>query len=259
MCENESTSKINCFMNSFNHYIKQGVEYFRFIKDYFRFKALSKSTQQRFQLLWGDIYPCLRDKMANIDFDKHYIYHPAWAARILAQTKPKLHTDISSTLYFCSIISAFIPVNFYDYRPPRLHLDNLHINSIDLIDLPFEDRSITSLSCMHVIEHIGLGRYGDPLDPNGDLNAMAELSRVITPKGNLLIVVPVGGIPRIMFNAHRIYSYSQIIMQFSDFELREFSLIPDNDLGEGLIVNASKELADACTYGCGCFWFIKNK
>ncbi|NDC42314.1 MAG: DUF268 domain-containing protein, partial [Chitinophagia bacterium] len=56
--------------------------------------------------------------------------------------------------------------------------------------LPFESDSIPSLSCMHTIEHVGLGRYGDQLDPQGDLKAIAELKRVVQPGGDLLFVTP---------------------------------------------------------------------
>ena len=63
---------------------------------------------------------------------------------------------------------------------------------MDLISLPFEDGSFHSLTCMHVVEHIGLGRYGDQVDPDGDLMAMKELERVTAKLGNLLFVVPVG-------------------------------------------------------------------
>jgi Caenorhabditis protein of unknown function, DUF268. len=110
---------------------------------------------------------------------------------------------------------------------------------------------------MHVIEHIGLGRYGDPLDPDGDLKAISELQRVLAPEGDLLFVVPIGK-PMIVFNAHRIYSYEQIAEYFSGFELKEFALIPDNPSEGGLIHDATKEQADSQTYGCGCFWFKKS-
>ena len=232
--------------------------YFTFWKDFHRFKVLSLTSSQRFLLDWNDRYPCLEDNILTMRFDRHYIYHPAWAARVLAQTKPEFHIDISSTLYFCSIVSAFISMKFYDYRPPELLLDNLHVSSADLVNLPFEDGSISSLSCMHVLEHVGLGRYGDSLDPDGDLKAIAELKRVLSLNGNLLIVVPIGGLPKIMFNAHRIYSYEQVVSYFSELELMEFSLIPDNPYLGGLIRNASKEMADLCIYGCGCFWFKRK-
>ncbi len=109
---------------------------------------------------------------------------------------------------------------------------------------------------MHTIEHVGLGRYGDPIDPDGDLKAIAELIRVLAPGGSFLFVTPVGA-PRIQFNAHRIYSYDQIIGYFSGLKLEQFSLVPDNGVQRGLIADATKEMADAQAYGCGCFWFKK--
>jgi hypothetical protein len=36
---------------------------------------------------------------------------------------------------------------------------------------------------MHVVEHIGLGRYGEPMDEQGDLKAIEELKRVLAPGG----------------------------------------------------------------------------
>ena len=110
---------------------------------------------------------------------------------------------------------------------------------------------------MHVIEHVGLGRYGDPLDPEGDLKAMAELKRVLAPGGSLLFVAPLGR-PRIMFNAHRIYSYGQIREYFGELELKQFALIPDDPQEGGLVFEASEALADRQTYGCGCFWLKKK-
>lgn len=226
-----------------------------FFKNYLHFKKLSKNDN-RFQISWKSRRPYLKEKTSYSKFDSHYIYHPAWAARILAKTKPESHIDISSTLYFCSIASAFIPIKFYDYRPANLILDNLHSGKANLLSLPFESNSIKSLSCMHTVEHIGLGRYGDPIDPKGDLKAIAELKRVLAPDGNLLFVVPIGK-PKIIFNAHRIYSYDQIRKYFSELKLQEFSLIPDDADKRGIIKNASRKEADKQNYGCGCFWFKK--
>jgi SAM-dependent methyltransferase len=227
-----------------------------FIREFNKFRKLSVNTRNRFSLESRDIYPCLGDKTPSTNFDRHYVYHTGWAARILAVTKPEFHVDISSSLHFCTVVSAFIPVEFYDYRPVDLQLSQLTTEHADLLSLPFNDSSIQSISCMHVVEHVGLGRYGDPLDPDGDLKAIGELRRVLADGGSLLFVVPIGR-PKIMFNAHRIYSYEQILRYFSEIRLEEFALIPDRSDSSGIIYDASQELADAQRYGCGCFWFKK--
>ncbi|RYG74978.1 DUF268 domain-containing protein [bacterium] len=225
-----------------------------FRQEFQQFEKLS-GPAPRFPLDWQQRYPCLEEATAETDFDPHYIYHPAWAARQLAADPPKVHIDISSSLTFCSIVSAFIPVEFYDFRPAPLKLSGLHCGSADLTALSFETDSIASLSCMHVIEHIGLGRYGDAPDPEGDLKAMKELTRVLAPGGKLLFVTPVGR-PVLRFNAHRIYSFEQICAAFGELKLQSFALLPD-DFHQGLIEGASAELVAQQSYGCGCFCFTK--
>lgn len=222
--------------------------------DLLAFKKASRKNK-RFAVDLFDMYPCPFDKTLLTGFDRHYVYHTAWAARKVAEIKPEFHTDISSSLYFSSIVSAFVPVKFYDYRPADLQLSGLSSEKGNLLHLPFADGSVRSLSCMHTVEHVGLGRYGDPIDPDGDLKAIKELKRVLASGGSLLFVVPIGK-PRIQFNAHRIYSYEMIKEYFDELELKEFSLIPEKS--GALIVNATKEQADKEQYGCGCFWFVKK-
>ncbi|MCX6717345.1 MAG: DUF268 domain-containing protein [Candidatus Taylorbacteria bacterium] len=217
--------------------------------DYLKFKK----KNDRFSIKISDFYPCIKDKTIKTGFDAHYIYHTAWAARKVKEINNTKHTDISSSLHFCSIVSAFISVEFYDYRPAELNLSNLKSEHADLTKLQFQDNSIKSLSCMHTVEHVGLGRYGDPIDPDGDLKAISELKRVLAKDGSLLFVVPVGK-PKIEFNAHRIYSYEQIEEYFKDLTLKEFTLITDDGK---FIENADKNLVKEQKYGCGCFWFIK--
>ncbi len=221
------------------------------------FRTQALETSERFSLTSSDLFPIYGEATSTTDFDRHYVYHTAWAARVIASIRPAMHVDISSSLYFSAIVSAFCPVQLYDYRPPELTLSNLKTHSGNLSRLPFEDEAIDCISCMHVIEHIGLGRYGDPIDYDGDLRAIRELCRVVKPKGNLLFVVPVGK-PRVQFNAHRIYSFEQIMSQFTDFELKEFCLIPDSAETGGLVINATPALVAAQQYGCGCFWLQKQ-
>lgn len=215
------------------------------------------NNDHRFQLKWKDYYPCLHDKTSNTDFEPHYTYHPAWAARVLAELKPEFHVDISSTLSFCTIASAFCKIKFFDFRPASIYLDNLEIGRADLTKLHFDDNSIKSLSCMHVVEHIGLGRYGDLVDPQGDVKAINELTRVLAFGGSLLFVVPVG-MQKLAFNAHRIYSYSQVISYFPNLSLKQFVLIPDEATKTGIVYNASEEIVNRQKWGCGCFWFVKT-
>jgi len=230
-----------------------------YLLDYFRFQKNRKAlADTRFKVELTELYPCLNDNTGKTPFDAHYIYHPAWAARILAKTEPEEHVDISSSLSFVTLISSFIKVRFYDYRPAELKLTNLSSGAADIVSLPFAENSIPSLSCMHVVEHIGLGRYGDSINSKGDILAVMELKRVVKQGGDLLFVVPVGGVAKIMYNAHRIYTYDLVMEMFSGFKLMDFSLVSDVELHVNEFISpASKEDADNCIYGCGCFWFQK--
>jgi SAM-dependent methyltransferase len=228
----------------------------KYIHDLVAFKRMA-APQNRFPIKFIDLFPSLRDNTKTTPFDPHYTYHPAWAARVVAEFKPEFHVDISSSIHFSTIVSAFIPVKFFDYRPAELNLPGMTSERADLLSLPFGDNSVRSISCMHTIEHVGLGRYGDKLDPDGDIRAINELKRVLSPGGVLIFVVPISGRSRIEFNSHRYYSYSQIMEYFSDVRLKEFSLIPDNARTIGMIKNASKEQSDAQDHGCGCFVFTK--
>ncbi len=206
----------------------------------------------RFICSWDDRFPCLNDAKSFTPFEPHYTYHPAWAARILAETMPARHVDIGSSLSFVAQVSAFVPMQFYDYRPAQLHLPNIQCLAADITNLPFEDASIASLSCMHVVEHIGLERYGDTFDPQGDIKAMNELQRVIAPGGQLLFVVPVAGKQKIAYNAHRIYTYDGVLSIIKNLKLCRFSLITDR---QELVWDATRKDSDEQQWGCGCFYF----
>ncbi len=226
----------------------------RFVRDFHRFQELAAQTKPRFRLSTQEFYPCLDDKSSATEFDRHYIYHTAWAMACLQKIHPSEHHDFSSSLYFSALLSASTPVIFYDIRPPELSLPRLQVKKENLQSLTLESQSLQSVSCMHVVEHIGLGRYGDEIDYDGDLKAISELKRVTAPGGNLLFVVPIGQ-DAIQFNAHRIYSYAQVSSLFEGFHLHEFALIPDDSKVGHLMVGASESLANQQRYGCGCFWW----
>lgn len=217
------------------------------------FRALPQRDPARLSVAWSEHRAHLNEATARFSFDRHYVYHLAWAARVLAKSWPSRHVDIASSIYFAALISAFVEVEFYDYRPADLRLDNVVSGAADLLNLPFETQALESVSCMHVAEHVGLGRYGDPLDPDGDLKAIGELERVLAPGGSLLFVVPVGR-PRVVFNAHRVYGFDDVVGAFSELELAEFALIPD-DPDYGLVRGADSDRVATQNYACGCFWF----
>lgn len=242
-------------------FLKRARSYVRglfILKDYRAFKKQSKTAHRGFSLSYNDLWPCLNDKTPETDFERHYIYHLAWAARCVKDIAPVRHVDIGSRLFFPAILSAFIPTDFYDYRPADIALPNLGSYKGDLTHLPFKDNELSSVSCLHTLEHIGLGRYGDPIDPNGDRTAMKELARVVAPGGSLLIALPMGKDMRIQFNAHRIYTYDMLVSYFPDFTVQNFAYISDENKREAIIMNASPKDIKDDIMGCGCFWFIKK-
>ncbi len=226
-----------------------------FIRDFLQYRRMAAEQKTRLPLL-RDWRPRMEDATATTGFDAQYLYHCSWAARELAARKPQRHVDFSSSLWFVGLGSAICPIEHYDYRPPELSLDNVKVGSCDLMQLPFADNTLASISCMHVIEHIGLGRYGDHIDATGDRKAMQELARVLAPGGTLLFATPVGR-PRIVFNAHRIYSYEEILAAFPELTVESFALITDGRHGGKLVVNADPAMVAEQRYGCGCWVFRK--
>ena len=223
-----------------------------------RFRQQCGATRERFVLTNDTIWPILNEDTGQTSFDRHYTYHPAWACRVLRRTNPPVHYDFSSTLNFIAMASAWVPITFCDYRPAPLQLEGLCTRREDLTQLSFPDDSLDSVSCMHVLEHIGLGRYGDGLDYDGDLKAVAELIRVVRGGGNLLIVLPLGRTARIQFNAHRIYTWEGVLEMFHDqFDLVESALIPEQP-NLGLVYSPDQTLLNEQNYACGCFWFRKR-
>ncbi|MBI1395528.1 MAG: DUF268 domain-containing protein [Betaproteobacteria bacterium] len=201
-----------------------------------------------------DTYPCLADATSRTAFDPHYFHQAAWLARRLAAASPERHVDVGSDVGMIGVLSAFVPVEFVDIRPLAVELSGLDPRAGSLLAMDHPSRSVASLSCLHVIEHVGLARYGDPLDPAGHEKAAAELVRVLAPGGDLYLSTPVGR-ERVCFNAHRVFSHATIARLFGELELRSFSLVDD---GGTFHVSASHRDADACDYGCGLFHFRRQ-
>ena len=225
----------------------------RFRREFEEFAA----RDERFDVRWEHRWMIYQRSGTKNSYSPEYLYHMAWAARVLQRTKPTRHIDIASWVYFVSLVSAFVPIDFYEFQPTPLKLSDLSGGRADLTNLQFEDNSIESLSCMHTVEHVGLGRYGDPIDPTGDVKAMDELRRVLAPGGLLLFVVPTGR-SRVTFNAHRCYSYQQVVDGFPGLILEEFHYIPSDAIVRGPVDDATPaDVAADPADGCGCYLFRK--
>ncbi len=200
-----------------------------------------------------DSYPILHERTATTSIERHYFHMASWASRLLAQNGAVRHVDVGSDHRMLAVLSAFVPVVFLDIRPLPVHVERLELLSGDILHLPLVTNSVPSLSCLHVAEHVGLGRYGDALNPSGTRETAAELSRVLAPGGNLYFALPVGR-ARIEFNAHRIHTPRQIVNYFDDLELVRFSAEDDN---QRFIPAATLSDFERADYACGMFWFRK--
>jgi SAM-dependent methyltransferase len=222
----------------------------RYARHWRKFQAASGR-----RLIVRDSYPCLTDWLPATPFDPHYLYQGAWLARKIAARAPALHVDVGSSVLNISVLSAHVPTVFVDYRPLKTHLSNLHAIAGTVVSLPFAAHGISSLSCMHVLEHIGLGRYGDPIDPDGSRKAAMELARVLAPGGRLYLTVPVGR-SRVCFNAHRVFAPQEIPAMFPGLRLADFSWV--DDAGR-LHKSGSPQDAAAEEYACGLYEFEGTK
>lgn len=221
----------------------------RFFSHWIKF-ARSEGAQ-RIGLL--DLQPCLGDWGTHTPFDAHYFYQGAWLARRVSSAKVARHVDIGSSVLTMSVLSAQVETTFVDYRPLKATLPGLTSVAGNILNLPFADSSVNSLSCLHVIEHIGLGRYGDPIDPQGSVKAALELQRIVSRGGKLFLSLPIGR-ERICFNAHRVHVPASVLGMFPQMRLVEFSYVDDDGR-----YNEDKpvEVASQLEYGCGLFQFEK--
>jgi SAM-dependent methyltransferase len=170
----------------------------------------------------------LEDKTATTGFDAHYVYLGAWAFRQIVTNRPERHVDIGAQIGWVTCLASVTKVVFLDVRPFPGSVEGLQSRAGDILALPFGDLELSSVSCLHVAEHIGLGRYGDAIDPLGTRKAIEELTRVLAVGGRLYFALPVGR-PKVVFNAHRIHDPTTILQWFGEGGLRveEFAAVDD--------------------------------
>jgi SAM-dependent methyltransferase len=151
-------------------------------------------------------YPIFSERIYYSRLDPVYFYQDAWCAQKVFRATPESHVDIASNFKLVSILAQFTPITFVDINQPRLIIPNVQYKKGDIRGLPFKDNSLNSLSSLCVIEHIGLGRYGDEIDAFGSEKAGQELARVLAPQGRLYLSLPVDEENRLYHNAHRAFT-----------------------------------------------------
>jgi len=228
--------------------------YLRLFADWQRFLAAGGRARLT------DFYPCLSDRTAVTKIDPQYFHQAVWMMRQLHAKPPIEHVDIGSDAKLVGMLSVVTRVIFVDIRPLEVQVENLECRAGTILDLPFADASVMSLSCLHVLEHIGLGRYGDPLDPQGSVKACRELLRVLAPGGRLYLSTPVGR-SRVQFNGQRVFSVEQVLELLQPLELVELTLVdPDGRFLSGMSPREASGLAcreGHLDFSLGCFMLAR--
>lgn len=214
----------------------------RFWAEYDRYNQLAQEPARPEHLI-----PCLEDATAQTEIEPIYFYQDAWAFEKIVGYRPQWHLDIGSHHKFVALLSKVVPLTMVDIRPLSLPLESITFKQGDILNLPYPDASVPSVSCLCVIEHIGLGRYGDTLNPNGTYEALAELKRIVQSGGHLVVSVPIDDQDRIYFNAHRAFHEASLLQQFAPFEVREVRYIFGKHFGT----------AKGKGFGVACYWLVK--
>jgi len=205
-----------------NRFVRFPIRLIIYFADYFDYNKKCKSKSNIYTSLnMENIFPCVFDKTESTPVEPVYFYQDCWAASKVFSLNPDKHVDVGSSLKTIGIISQFVKTDMVDIRPIPVTLPGLKFIKGSILNLPYEDSSIQSLSSLCVLEHIGLGRYGDKIDPEGTLKAVNELKRVLSSDGVLLVSLPVDAEDKIYFNAHRAFTRKSIIKMFDGLELIE--------------------------------------
>jgi SAM-dependent methyltransferase len=229
-----------------------------FLADYARFRKMASDSQMRgWPMSLGA--PCLGNRdAANGEIRGHYFLQDLLIARRIFERQPKVHIDVGSRVDgFVAHVASFREIQVIDIRPPAVNAPNIRFMQHDITQLPPSMWGVAdSVSCLHALEHFGLGRYGDPIMPDGYVQGLRALWNLLAPGGVLYLSVPVGR-QRIEFNAHRVFALQTILDLIAGlFDVSTFSYIDD---GGRLHENAS--LCDegqvgasfGLEYGCAIF------
>lgn len=207
----------------------------------------------------GRLYPCLTDRYESSGVASgHYFHQDLLVAQMIHRRNPERHVDVGSRVDgFVAHVASFRPVEVIDIRPLRTSARNITFRQADLMApdaVPEHDTD--SLSCLHTLEHFGLGRYGDPVRYDGYRVGWDNLHRMLRPGGRLYFAVPISDRQRVEFDAHRVFSVPFLrTMIRGRYRVESFAYV--DDAGE-LHVDQDPASPEAdrsfrCHYGCGIF------
>ncbi len=212
---------------------------------------------------FGKLYPCLEERfLESGSASGHYFHQDLLTARRVFANNPVTHVDVGSRIDgFVAHVASFRRIEVFDIRPLSNTIPNIRFRQADLMAPINEELEsyCDSVSCLHALEHFGLGRYSDPVNYDGYLLGLSNLWKILKKGGKLYISVPIGP-QRIEFNAHRVFSVSFLLECFSGkYALDQFSFVDDQgDLHENVTIrNQDLNNNFNCSYGCGIFEMTK--
>lgn len=229
----------------------------QFIRDYRVFKRCFP----------GEItlLPCLYDRHKEGGTTKsEYFWQDLLVAGWIHAAKPHRHVDIGSRVDgFVAHVASFRDIEVFDLRPISTPIPSIIFRQADLMcsdNLPICDGGYCdSLSCLHAIEHFGLGRYGDPIDPIGHIRGITNMSSLIKSGGTLYLSSPVGR-ERVEFNANRVLDPRYIVKLGERLGLHLQQLTVINGSYVRQVQNIAETLQDVAhlDYNLGIFVFKKQ-
>lgn len=230
----------------------------RFVHDWRKFKKGYSGP-----LIW---MPCLHDRYEEGGTTKsEYFWQDLLVARWIFEAKPIRHVDIGSRVDgFVAHVASFRDIEVFDVRPISTPIPGVVFKQADLMRSDSLPNSASgycdSLSCLHAIEHFGLGRYGDPIDPIGHERGIANMTLLLKPGGTFYLSTPIG-LERVEFNSHRVFDPHSIIRLVEGHGLVLQKLTVINGDGEVREVQASPEVLQALAktrYNLGIFVFART-
>lgn len=239
-----------------------GMRNFRRMKRTLKNQANGSTFKEVFPL--GSGYPCYNDHNDNAGTAAgHYFHQDLIVARDIFKKAPIRHIDVGSSVNgFVSHVASFREIDVIDIRPLGSQINGINFVQKDVMEPAGDFTNCTdSLSCLHALEHFGLGRYGDPVNFDGWMIGLSNLIDMVKPGGTFYLSVPTGMDSRIEFNAHRVFSLPFLRTLLSEiFEIERVAFVLDNG---SLIENVDLEKSEFtnsfnATYGCS-IWFLKKK